>query len=482
MLRSTFSRLMAVFIVVILLCVGMLYAVFYITARDAQIDSKVDALKRQAYDIGYLAGSTQAQRMAFTLGNSYPLRELMAQKLQDVKQNYSAYCMLVDRSGETVAYFLSLLKERQELAASFDPQSIVSTVQTVLTGTEVVVRTNSSAGPMFTVAVPWFISGRVAGAVYIQTAAQTIQAAYAGIVARSAAAALATLSIAAILVYFYTRRFVQPLSQMAEAATSFSFGNFEQPVEVTGTTEMRELAVAFNSMAEKLKDTEQVRRDFIANVSHELRSPMTSIRGFLQGILDGTIEPQDQQHYLGIVVAETDRLIKLVSELLNLSRLESQDTAPNMRTFNINELIRLVMVTKHPQLEEKQLDVSFAFAEENCFVLADRDQIEQVLINLVDNAVKFTPPGGRITLSTTRDIHTVYVRVRDTGPGILPEDIPHIFDRFYKADKAHVAGQGTGLGLAISKMIMDQHHQQLRAIAQESGALFELTLAPADGK
>ena len=136
MLRSTFSRLMAVFIVVILLCVGMLFAVFYITARDAQINSKVDALKRQAYDIGYLAGSTQAQRMTFALGSSYPLRELMAQKLQDVKQNYSAYCMLVDRSGETVAYFLSLLKERQELAASFDPQSIVSTLQTVLTGTE----------------------------------------------------------------------------------------------------------------------------------------------------------------------------------------------------------------------------------------------------------------------------------------------------------------------------------------------------------
>ena len=483
MLRSTFSRLMAVFIIVILLCVGMLFGVFYVTARDAQIDNKVEALKRQAYDIGYLSGSTQAQRLTFSLSSStYPLRELLARKLQDVKDNYSAYCMLVDSSGETVAYFLSLLKEHQELATTFDPESLVSTLQTVLNGQEVVVRTQSRAGPMFTVAVPWYVGGRVAGAVYIQTAAQTIQASYAGIVARSAAAALAALSIAAIIVYFFARRFVRPLSQMATAAGRLPFGDFGQSVEVTGTTEMRELATAFNTMAVKLRDTEQVRRDFIANVSHELRSPMTSISGFLKGILDGTIEAKDQQHYLGIVVHETDRLMKLVSELLNLSRLESQDTAPVLRVFNINELIRVVMITKLPEMEAKGLELAFAFAQEECYVLADRDQIEQVLINLADNAIKFTPAGGTITLSTLRTDEHVFVRVRDTGAGIHSEDLPHIFDRFYKADKAHISGQGTGLGLAISKMILDRHHQDLRAIPQDTGALFEFTLATAEAK
>lgn len=483
MLRSTFSRLMAVFFVVILLCVGMLFGIFYVTARDTQIENKVDALKRQAYDIGYLAGSTQAERMTFALGGStYPLRELLARKLRDVKDSYSAYCMLVDSSGETVAYFLSLLRDHQELAAAFDAKSLVTTLQTVLTGQEVVVRTNSAAGPMFTVAVPWFVSGRVSGAVYIQTAAQTIQASYTGIVARSAVIALAALFIAAIIVFFYARRFVRPLSQMANAAARLSFGDFANGVEVTGTTEMRELASAFNTMSAKLKDTEQVRRDFIANVSHELRSPMTSISGFLQGILDGTIESKDQRHYLDIVVHETDRLMKLVSELLNLSRLESQDTAPAMRVFDINELIRVVMITKLPEMEAKGQELAFAFAQEDCHVMADRDQIEQVLINLVDNAIKFTPSGGSIMISTVRTDERVFVRVRDTGAGIQREDLPHIFDRFYKADKAHVAGQGTGLGLAISKMIMDRHHQELRAIPQESGALFEFTLSSADGK
>lgn len=483
MLRSTFSRLMAVFFVVILLCVGMLFGIFYLTARDAQIENKIDALKRQAYDIGYLSGSTQSQRMAMLRGtNAYPVRELLAQKLRDVRDNYAAYCMLVDSDGEAVAYFLSLLNEHTELAAAFDPQSIVSTLKTVLTGKEVVVQTSSAAGPMFTVAVPWIISGRVSGAVYIQTAAQTIQASYTGILYRSAIAALVALCIAAIFVNFYARRFVRPLSQMANAATGLSHGDFTQSVAITGTSEMQELATAFNAMASKLKDTEQVRRDFIANVSHELRSPMTSISGFLRGILDGTIEAKDQQHYLGVVVHETDRLMKLVSELLNLSRLESEDNGPHMRTFNINELIRVVTITKLPEMETKGLALALTFAEDDAFVLADRDQIEQVLINLVDNAVKFTPSGGTITLSTARTGDRVFVRVRDTGTGILKEDLPHIFDRFYKADKAHTAGQGTGLGLAISKMIMDRHHQELRVIPQDTGALFEFTLAAANGK
>lgn len=479
----TFSRLMAVFFVVILLCVGMLFGMFYVTARDAQIAGKAETLKLQAYDIGYLAGSMQTQTFPFSFsGSASSLRELLARKLKDVRQNYSAYCMLVDRSGESVAYFLSLLREHSELAASFDPDSMLQTLKTVLTGQEVIVRTNSAAGPMFTVAVPWFIGGRVAGAVYIQTAAQNIQASYAGIVARSAIAAGVALIVAAIFVSFYTRRFVRPLSQMAEAAGRLAYGDFTQKAAVTGTTEMRDLATAFNAMAARLRDTDQVRRDFIANVSHELRSPMTNIRGFLQGILDGTVAPADQKHYLEVVVTETDRLIKLVSELLNLSRLESQDAAPAFEAFNINELIRVVMITRLPQLEAKGLDVSFAFSSDSCFVKAARDQIEQVLINLVDNAIKFTPSGGRITLSTSQDAQSAYVRIRDTGSGIQPEDLPHIFDRFYKADKAHVSGQGTGLGLAISKMIIDRHRQIIRAIPQEDGALFEFSLALAEGK
>ncbi len=475
---STFTKLMLVFVAVIVLCVSLLFSVFYFTMRDLQIQTRMDALRLQAYDIAYLAGTLQVRALEHLLGGVQPIREVLEKKLQYVYDEYSAYCMVVDRRGDVTAYFLSILNDHRDLKAAFDASNIISTLKTVLEGNEVIVQNDTTYGPMFTVAVPWSQGGHVLGAVYIQTAAQTVKASYKSLGLKVLAASLVATLVAAGIVFLYTRRFIQPLTEMASAAAAMSSGHFEKEVSEEGTRELHDLAVAFNLMARKLKVAERARRDFIANLSHELRSPMTSIQGFIQGLMDGTVPEIEKTHYLEVILTETQRMTKLVSRLLSLARLENDDLPLSPSNFDLNELIRIVLITKVTQLEEKLIDIRLLFDEETCYVHADRDQIEQVLINLIDNAIRFTPEHGEITVSTRRTAaDTVTASVKDNGIGVHPADAPFVFDRFFKADKAHSEGQGTGLGLAICKMILDRHRQSIRLIPMDNGAVFEFTLS-----
>lgn len=484
MRSSVFARLMQVFVLVLLVSVMLFMGIFYFTLRSVQTENRMNALKAQAYDIAYLAGTLQnrAFESAFNLSSSNS-RELMLQKLRRVYEEYSAYCMVVDRSGSITAYFLSLLEEHSDLRASFDPNSIIGSLKKVLMGEEVIEQTVGSSGPMFTVAVPWISNNRVLGAVYIQTAAQTVRASYEGMALGMAGASLLTMALAAGLVYMLTRRITRPLYDMAQTASRLAAGDFSHSVPEEGSREIHDLAVAFNSMSGKLSETERTRRDFIANLSHELRSPMTNIQGFVQGMMDGTVPEERQKHYLGIVLDETKRLTKLINGLLDLSRLEKKDTPPQMTSFDINELIRLVLTASVSRIEEKGIDIKLRFDEEQQWVLANRDQIEQVLYNLIDNAVKFTPERGQIIISVAALAHDkVEITVQDNGIGILPEDAPHIFDRFYKADKAHTSGHGTGLGLAISKTILERHGESIRLLSSAEGSAFAFTLKSSEKK
>ena len=204
---------------------------------------------------------------------------------------------------------------------------------------------------------------------------------------------------------------------------------------------------------------------------------MTSIQGFVQGILDGTVEKDVQRKYLQIVLDETKRLSKLVSGLLNLSRMESDQTRLDKSAFDIHELIRQVLITKMSAIEEKRHELHLDFRDVPLYVDANRDAIEQVLINLIDNAIKYTPPRGQITIASKEaNENTIAVAITDNGIGILPEDAAHIFERFYVAEKSHTSGKGTGLGLAISRKIMEKHGQHIRLVPSLQGTTFEFTL------
>ena len=477
--RSMFARLLTVFLAVILCCVGALFGLSYANLRENHIQSRMNALKAQARDMAYLASRLPNDSLNRIFGNTTATEQYMYWKAQRVYREYNAYIMIVDRSGQQRTYYNEKTLQDESLRALPGQEELKPYMELVMQGQEVVFQSESASGPLFTVLVPWtqdnFIDDHktVLGLVLIQTAAQTVHASYRGLIWPVALAALAAFALAALCVFFITRQMTRPLTSMAEAAGKMARGDFEARIpENEGSREVRDLSLAFNQMAAQLSTL-----DFVANVSHELRSPITSIQGFAQGMLDETIPPEEHGKYLQVVVDETHRLSKLIAGLLNLSRMESDETSLAYSDFDVNEMARRVLISRMTQLEEKELNVEVNFEEDACFVHADADQIQQVVINLLDNAIKFTPKNGSIILSSGTEEGHVYLRVKDDGVGVLPEDAPHIFDRFYKADKAHTVGKGTGLGLAICRRIMEKHGQQIRLLPSEKGAEFEITLA-----
>lgn len=257
-------------------------------------------------------------------------------------------------------------------------------------------------------------------------------------------------------------------------------GDFNERVKPDqAMPEIAELSQAFNTMADKLSEVESNRREFVANVSHELRSPITSIRGFVEGMEDGTIPQEEHPKYLALVGDETRRLSKLIGDLLALSRLERDDVSLDWSDFDMNEMLRRAIIRRVNDLEKKDMEIDCDFCTDSCMVHADSDRIEQVVVNLLDNAIKFTPQGGRIALMTEETQGVVTVTIQDNGTGILPEDRPKVFDRFFTADRAHTAGKGTGLGLSICQRILEMHGQKIWLKDTQEGAAFAFTLEKA---
>ncbi|MBR6524608.1 MAG: HAMP domain-containing protein [Clostridia bacterium] len=479
-MRSMFTRLFSVFLAVILVCVSILFSLVYLNLRQNSIDSRISALKTQARDVAYLASRMQSD-IGLSLTRS-TTEEYMYWKNKRIFDEYNAYTVIVERSGRTYSFYNESTLMDESLSQLPSAEEMNEYLNRAAMGEEITVQTGSAQNPLFTVIVPWSRSSMftghdtVMGLVMIQTAAQTIHAAYQGLLLQVALASLAVLALAGGCAFWLTRQTTRPLTYMAKAAGEMANGNFSARAPLEGSSEICELAAAFNTMAEQLSTLEESRRDFVANVSHELRSPITSIQGFAQGMLDGTIPEEERTRYLQVVVDETHRLSKLINGLLNLSRMENEQLALNCTIFDINELIRRVIISRIPQIEEKELEINADLPDDALYVLADQDQIEQVIINLTDNAIKFSPAGGTVTLRVRANGKQVVCTVQDEGSGVLPQDAPHIFERFYKADKAHTVGKGTGLGLAISRKIMEKHGQTIRLVSGDHGAIFEITL------
>ena len=283
--------------------------------------------------------------------------------------------------------------------------------------------------------------------------------------------------------YFIAKRIINPFVDMNHIVQCYSKGDFSQRIPVQGKDEASQLGRSFNEMADQLKNLEVTRQSFVANVSHELRSPLTSMKGFLEAMMDGTIPPEEHEHYIEIVLSETRRMTAMVNDLLDLARIESGIITVNYEVFDINELIRRTLITFEARISEKNMELDVRFANEQSFVYADSNQISQVLRNLIDNAIKYSPQGRTLLVSTYALRKEVYVTIRDTGAGIPAEDVPHIFDRFYKVEKAHTPSPqvGSGLGLAIVKKIIEAHGQSITVkSARGKGTQFIFTLEKAN--
>lgn len=277
-------------------------------------------------------------------------------------------------------------------------------------------------------------------------------------------AMLGVMLAALITVYLISRKITSPLQKISNAAKEFAKGNFSVRVPIKGNDEIAQLSESFNNMAEDLENYEKSRSSFIANISHDLRTPMTSISGFIDSILAGAIPPEKHEYYLKIVATEVKRLSRLVSTLLDISKFEAGEKKLTMSEFDICEMARQIVISFEKKIDEKKLDVEFDFDNFNTNVVADKDSIHQILYNICDNGIKFSKEGGKYLVSVKEKGKQVFVSVYNEGIGISAEDLPFIFDRFYKSDKSRGLDKtGVGLGLYISKTIIEAHGQEIWA-------------------
>lgn len=283
-----------------------------------------------------------------------------------------------------------------------------------------------------------------------------------------------------VIMYFILDRFISPIREMSRVAKAFAGGDMEARVKVKGNDEIAELASSFNNMADSMQSLENMRRSFLANVSHDLRTPMTSISGFIDAILSGAIPPEEENHYLEIIRNEIQRLSRLVGQLLDISKLEAGERKFKMEDFNICEQGREIIIGNIQRIEDKNLDLEFNCDEDDMYVNGDSDAIHQIFYNITDNAIKFSTPGTTLKIDIKRDKDNISVSVFNEGAGIPAEDQPFIFERFYKSDKSRGKDKaGVGLGMYIARTIIEAHGQKIWLESEEGKyCKFTFTLTP----
>lgn len=284
--------------------------------------------------------------------------------------------------------------------------------------------------------------------------------------------------LSSLILIVFTDIVYIPLRKITRATEAFAEGDFKYPIEVNNNDEIGYLASSLIYMGDKLSHFEDDQKKFIANVSHDFRSPLTSMRGYLEAMVDGTIPVEQHEKYLNIVRNETDRLTKLTNNLLTLNNLNIKGMNLDISDFDINGTIKNTIATFEGTCKNKHIKVALVLTGESLYVTADMGKIQQVLYNLIDNAIKFSKPDSSIKIETSLKNETVFVSVKDSGIGIPKESLKQIFNRFYKTDLSRGKDKkGTGLGLSIVKEIINAHHENINVISTvDVGTEFIFTL------
>lgn len=276
---------------------------------------------------------------------------------------------------------------------------------------------------------------------------------------------LPLLFVLFLYIYYVT---VAPLKTLMKAAKEYSSGNYNYALVLKGLSEYRDLGAAVAYMAGELSKLDDYQKKFVANISHDFRSPLTSIKGFAEAIKDGTIPHEMQDKYLNIILFETERLTKLTSSLLELNRFEAKGAFLDITSFDINHIIKKTAESFEGSCRDKKITLNLVFSDKKVFVDADMGKIQQVLYNLIDNAIKFSHANSKIKVSTEEKGDKVFVSVKDYGIGIPKESIKKIWERFYKTDASRGKDKrGTGLGLSITKEIIQAHNENINVISTE---------------
>ena len=464
MFKSIFAKYITVFMLIILISFVALIAIITSTVNSYSVNSRTDQMESAAHSVSaYLEDKLERSELtdfsAFVVLNESDITSV----LRVVTANSADISILItDISGNIINYTDSEVSHINTGASI--PKAVMDELINGVEISELNYLEGVFEDSHMIFAVPVINSNNyVCGTVFVCSASVSLDDLLGSMVRTILVASLWIMLAALIAVYFITEKVISPLKDMSNAAKSFAAGKFDVRVPVRGSDEVAQLAVAFNNMAESLDNLETMRNTFTANVSHALRTPMTTIAGFIDGILAGAIPPDKHEYYLGIIATEVRRLSRLVTSLLDISRMQAGDRKFNMVQFDICEMARQIIISFEQKIDAKHLEVEFECDRDNLDVRADRDAIYQILYNICDNAVKFSREGGLLRLSLARyKEKKILVSVYNEGQGIPAEDIPYIFERFYKSDKSRgLDKSGVGLGMFISKTIIKAHNQEI---------------------
>ena len=407
--------------------------------------------------------------------NGYISQERLNLELQSLERFMNTRVWVLDRRG--IVYGVSS-SEKEWIGKQITTKEMLD----VLKGQVIVKKGIYDEGgktPMITVGMPIIIQGRVDNAIIMHSPLHEVTNAIEEIHRIIWGAMAISLSMAVVILLIVSKRLSSPLQDVGKAAGKLAEGDYSQRVAVLTEDEIGSTAKAFNYMAERLEAIEENRKSFISAVAHELRSPLTLIRGFIQGIVDGTVALEDQNKYLHIILKETERLNKLIANLLDIQRMESDAYPFYPQSFDMNELIRRTLIKYEEEIDKKSVRVHLKLLDQKVFVWADRDAMEQVLNNLLENAMKFMDIEGKLEVDVKIQENKAIVQIKDQGMGISEEEQKYIWDRFYKVDKSRDRKQsGTGLGLYIVKKIIDRHGEEIwiESIVGE-GTAFNFSIA-----
>lgn len=464
MFKSLFAKYVVAFMSILLLSVLMILVVITSIITGFLEESKLDLMENAASSSAVYLEETLKENRATSLSEIIREQESeISAMLQSISENREDLTLMVtdgsgrillsagseyeviDKTEEIPLEWLSAPLDEENTPMAFSDGEFFETTHSVLVDSL------------------YDAEGEECGRVVVCTSS-ALQTDLLRVLVKSIVnAGLLILAATMIAIYLISEKVVRPLRDISEAAKSFASGKFDVRVPVRGRDEIAELAIAVNNMAESLDNYDAMRNTFMSNVSHDLRTPMTSIAGFIDGILDGVIPPEKHEYYLQMVSDEVKRLSRLVATLLDISRIEAGERKFAMTSFDICEMGRQILISFEQKIDEKNLQVSFECDEDSMMVIADRDAIHQVFYNLCDNAVKFASEGGAFWI-TVRKIKNrkILVSVYNEGEGISGEDLPLVFDRFYKSDKSRGLNKsGVGLGLFISKTIVEAHGEKI---------------------
>lgn len=423
----------------------------------------LDHLKKEKADSLYREATLVANTYAADLYNNEATLESVKDQLDALDTYMNATIWIINPSGRMILDSSAPFNVETEIVVeNFDP--------TVTAGSYYTVGNffNTFEENVLSVFAPITTDYRVKGYVVIHCAMSTIEAEANSLLNISYLMLVILFLLSLIILIFFTEIVYIPLRKITEATEQYASGNMHYEFSVESEDEMGYLAASLSYMANEIARSEDDQKKFVANVSHDFRSPLTSIRGYLEAMIDGTIPPEMYDKYLNIVLNETDRLTKLTNSLLTLNNLNTNGMMLNKTDFDINRTIRNVAASFEGTCRQKMIAIELVLTGDEMYVVADMDKIQQVLYNLLDNAIKFSHHNSIIKMETTEKRNKIFVSVKDSGIGIPKDDLKLIWDRFYKSDLSRGKDKkGTGLGLSITKEIIQAHGEHINVISTE---------------